>query len=314
MPPRVYWNGRFSSGPVWNEYLSLLLDFNLDNHAVGLAKSETVHRMILNLLPLDPPTTEDQIAEFATNLQLGNTAPLNPLVDIAVLEIGSNDANSAFVEVPEGDLTIYEFAHQLSDIVVGQLQSLSDLGFRKILVTNLPSLQHAPIVRAKQRTDMAQVAVSYYNRLLKEKTDSWRQSVGEDLDLFDIVELGGFVDIAIRPSVSLELGITDTVSYCVAGPWVDLFNDQLSLTKFMRYLVSSDSNAALCDDPGTRFFWDPVHPSERVHRLFAYHIYNTLLPMVLSQADSNYELSESGLIELIRKHKLDEPAPKPASI
>ncbi|KAJ2868655.1 hypothetical protein FB639_004845, partial [Coemansia asiatica] len=220
MPPPVYWNGRFSSGPVWNEYLSLLLNFDLANHAVGMAKSETIHRKILNIIPLDPPTTQDQIFEFATNLQLGNVPPPNPAMDIAVLEIGSNDANAAFVEVSEGLLTIYEFAQMLSDIVVEQLQSLSDLGFRKILVTNLPALQHAPIVKSKGRA---------------------------------------------RPLVSKALGVTDTETYCVGGSWINLFNDHLYFTDFMKYLVSSDSNIALCNDPGTKFFWDPVHPSERVH-------------------------------------------------
>ncbi|KAJ1720421.1 hypothetical protein LPJ53_004947 [Coemansia erecta] len=311
MPPPIYWNGRFSSGPVWNEYLSLLMGYNLDNHAVGMAKSETIHRTILNFIPLDPPTTEDQIAEFAA-LNSQSAIPLIAPMDIAVLEIGANDLNTALIDVSFGEQTVYEFVQDLSDIVLEQLQSLKDIGFKRILVTNLPSLQNAPVVKTKNRTEVAEVAVSTYNRILKQKTDSWIQTA--NLDIFDIIDLGGFTDVAMQPAVTSAIGITDTETYCVGGSWITLFQDQLLLGNFMKYLFSSDSLSASCSDPGTKFFFDPIHPSERVHRLFAYHIHETVSLLISDKDAASYELSESGLVQLIETYKLNEPAPKPAAI
>ncbi|KAJ2509722.1 hypothetical protein H4217_008203, partial [Coemansia sp. RSA 1939] len=51
-------------------------------------------------------------------------------MDIAVLEIGANDANSAFVEIESGNQSVYEFADQLSDEVVLQLEMLRHIGFK----------------------------------------------------------------------------------------------------------------------------------------------------------------------------------------
>ncbi|KAJ2379632.1 hypothetical protein IW150_000021 [Coemansia sp. RSA 2607] len=233
-------------------------------------------------------------------------------MDIAVLEIGANDLNTALVDVTFGEQTVYEFVQGLSDIVLEQLQSLEDIGFKRVLVTNLPSMQNAPVVKSKNRTEIAEVAVTTYNRILKQKTDKWKQTA--KLDIFDIIDLGSFTDIAIQPPVSGALGITDIDTYCVGGSWITLFKDQPLFSNFMKYLFSSDSISASCDDPSTKFFFDPIHPSERVHRLFGYHIHKELLQLLSDKDAVSYDLSESGLIQLIETHKLNEPAPKPASI
>ncbi|KAI8318443.1 hypothetical protein GQ54DRAFT_314482, partial [Martensiomyces pterosporus] len=43
VPPPPYWQGRFSSGPSWNEYLAPLLGYNLYNKAIGGSTSDNSH-------------------------------------------------------------------------------------------------------------------------------------------------------------------------------------------------------------------------------------------------------------------------------
>ncbi|KAJ2667887.1 hypothetical protein GGH99_006550, partial [Coemansia sp. RSA 1285] len=39
VPPEPYWEGRFSNGPLWIEYLALLQGLQLEDYAVGASES-----------------------------------------------------------------------------------------------------------------------------------------------------------------------------------------------------------------------------------------------------------------------------------
>ncbi|KAJ2488020.1 hypothetical protein IWW37_005011 [Coemansia sp. RSA 2050] len=301
IPPKSYWNGRFSSGPVWNEHLAQLLNLDLNSHAVGVAKSISVHRRFLNLIPLDPPNSMDQIIESLNTHSLLSSAHRH---DIAVLEIGSNDAASALVEIASGRQSVDEFAQTLSDNVVAQLELLKRGGFRHILVSNLPALQHTPIVKQKHREGIAAAVVSTYNSLLESKLREWRLSAG--LDHFAVIDLARFMDTAIQPAVTTVLNITDTQSFCVGGSWLSLFDDEISLSKFLGFLFSSDTKP-LCADPSSHFYFDPIHPNDRVHRLFGYCAHEIIARQVVGLPP--FEFTKENLIALIAKHKLGASTP-----
>ncbi|KAJ1742818.1 hypothetical protein IWW42_003966 [Coemansia sp. RSA 1085] len=298
----TYWNGRFCSGPVWNEYLALLLNARLKNYAVGVAKAIAVRRSFLGILALDPPTTLDQIADFALS-----GSPL--FRDYAILETGSNDVASALVDIIAGKQSAYEFAQSLSSIVVGQLQMLYDMGFRKIVVFNLPALDQTPIVIQKQRSMLAHVLVFTYNRLLKEKAMEWKQRHG--LDVFQLVDLTQFMLAALRPDVMSALNITNRSKYCISGSWLALFEDHLLLSSVLKFAISDDS-VDECTDAGSLFFFDPIHPSERVQRLFGYYMYEYIqnldagLPALVA--------SDKVLLNLTTHYKLYAPVAKPVAI
>ncbi|KAJ2813077.1 hypothetical protein H4S07_000946 [Coemansia furcata] len=298
VPPKSYWKGRFSSGPVWNEHLAQLLNLDLDNHAVGVAKSISAHRRFLNLIPLDPPNTMDQIVEFQDTHAFSSVHRH----DIAVLEVGSNDAASALLDIASGRQSVDEFAQKLSDNVIAQLEMLKVIGFKHILVTNLPALQHTPIVKRKHREAIATAVVTTYNSLLETKARKWRLSAG--LSHFAVVDLARFMDTAIQPVVSTALNITDTRSFCVGGSWLSLFDDEISLSKFLKFLFSSDSKP-MCTDPSSHFYFDPIHPTDRVHRLFGYSAHQIIARQIAGLPP--FEFTKDALIALIAKHKLGVP-------
>ncbi|KAJ2362634.1 hypothetical protein H4S01_004689, partial [Coemansia sp. RSA 2610] len=63
VPTSCYWEGRFSSGPVWSEYLALLLNFNLSSTATGGATSNGDLSGLMDLLPMDLSTNTTIIAD-----------------------------------------------------------------------------------------------------------------------------------------------------------------------------------------------------------------------------------------------------------
>ncbi|KAJ2333454.1 hypothetical protein GGI00_002322, partial [Coemansia sp. RSA 2681] len=248
-------------------------------------KSTSEHRRFLNLIPLDPPDTMDQILQTTARVHRH---------DIAVLEIGSNDAASALVDIAQGRLSVDAFAKRLADTVTGQLDLLKQKGFMRILLVNLPALQHTPIVKLKHREKVASAVVSAYNKLLEAKAGEWQKRAG--LDQFALIDLARFVDTAIGPAVTRALNITDIKSFCVGGgsssSWLGLLDDELSLTKVIKYLVAG-SGSSVCHDPGSHFYFDPIHPADRVHRLFGYCVYQVIAGY--GKGLSAFEFSEDNL-------------------
>ncbi|KAJ2911019.1 hypothetical protein GGI21_000268 [Coemansia aciculifera] len=213
---------------------------------------------------------------------------------MAILEVGSNDAAAALVDIEGGRLSVNELAVRLADTVVEQVELLRRKGFVRIYVVNMPPLHYTPIVKLKRREEMARSLVHAYNKLLETKARD-----------FGIIDLTRFVESAIRPAVTKALSITDTQSFCMTGDsWLRLFDDQLSVVKFVKYLVAGYSGAAACDDPGSMFFFDPIHPSHQVHRLFGYGVFHQL--MMARDGASPFVFSEENLIAIINQHRLYE--------
>ncbi|KAI8319921.1 hypothetical protein GQ54DRAFT_299002 [Martensiomyces pterosporus] len=307
VPPPPYWNGRFSSGPVWNEYLSLLLGYGLDNRAVGAAETTNSHVKLLGFIPLDIPSTHDQIAEFqSANPNFAQSEASN--VDVAFLEIGSNDIISNLGSIAANKETVDSYTEGLSNTIISRLQQLKDVGFKNIFVVNAPAIQYTPIVKLENRQQAANATVAAYNSKLAQKANAWAQAAG--IKTFGVADLGTYVALTLRPSVSSALGIVDTKASCVGGDALNLFEDDNHVEALLKFFFDL-KDTILCSDPSKNYFFDPLHPNERAHRLFGYY---TLELVKARLAGSTYELTEAGLIALIQTHKLNSPAPKPAKI
>lgn len=127
-PP--YWNGRFSNGPVWAEHIAD--DFAsegkpTDNVAYGGARAVPD----IDGVP-DLPTQVGIVAARSSGL-LGN----RPL---AAVWIGANDI--FFEGIPSGQAAL---SGQAAALAVGQgAQALQSLGFRDLLLFDLPDLATVP--------------------------------------------------------------------------------------------------------------------------------------------------------------------------
>ncbi|KAI8318444.1 hypothetical protein GQ54DRAFT_251767, partial [Martensiomyces pterosporus] len=307
VPPPPYWQGRFSSGPMWNEYLAPLLNYNLYNKAIGGSTSDNSHSSLIPL-PIKIPSTQDQINYFKFIHPFYSSSPTK-FLDIAMLEIGANDFFAEMFKLSANTLTVDSFIKTLSDTVVNQLEQLKNIGFRNIVVANLAAIQYTPMAGLLNMRDLANTTVTRYNQMLATKVNAWAKNA--NIGFFSIADIGGFVELTVNSgAITTALGIKDVKTSCVGGNTLNLFEAQDKLSALVQFIIDAKENL-MCSDPSTNYFFDPVHPAERVHRLFGYVGKEMVSAIVQGQ---QFQLTEANVLSIINKYHLGTPAPKPASV
>ncbi|KAJ2748933.1 hypothetical protein GGI19_005904 [Coemansia pectinata] len=305
VPSAPHWNGRFSSGPVWNEYLAKLLNFNLYNRAIGGSTSDNDHSTLIDVLNINIPSTENQIDFFRF---------VNPLYffdgtrskDIAVLEVGANDFFADKAAIKSGNLTTTYFVDRLANTVVEQLEDLRKIGFKNIVLTNLAAIQHTPMATAEGIVDLATTVVTQYNQKIAAQASAWAAKAS-GVSSFMISDLGSFVALTVKsPAITAALGLTDVTTACLGAGATDY-----SLETLIASAMGKASSTGVCSSPSTNYFFDDVHPAERVHRLFGYYSFSTI---AAKAQNTTFELNEANILSLISKYNLGTPSPKPAAI
>ncbi|KAJ1665293.1 hypothetical protein IW140_000647 [Coemansia sp. RSA 1813] len=313
IPPPPYWNGRFSSGPVWNEYLAKLLGFNLYNKAIGGSTSDNKNSAILDFspikLPINIPSTQDQISYFKLTRPT-YSASVTRSLDIAVLEAGANDFFAEMFKLATNTLTVESFVETLSDTVVSQLEQLRQIGFKNIVVANLAAIQYTPLADILDIQALANTTVNLYNSRLAEKANSWAKSAS-GVQIFTIADIGGFVEVtANSPAISTALGLTNTKTSCVGGNTLNLVQSDNKLIALLQLILDAKEDL-MCSNPSTNYFFDFVHPAERIQRLFGY-FGKEMVAAILS--GKTFELNEANILSIITKYNLGTPAPKPVAV
>ncbi|KAJ2354972.1 hypothetical protein IWW50_001360 [Coemansia erecta] len=302
-PGSPYWNGRFSSGPVWNEYLALLLDYKLYNKALGGSTSDNSHSTLIDVLGIHIPSTQDQINYFKFIRPFYKKDKTRDQ-DIAILEVGANDYFADTDGLTSGSLSVASFTGTLSTTVVDQLEQLRNIGFKNIVVANLAAIQYTPMAIQGNQQELAASIVNTYNSELAAKTNAWIKNAS-GVNMFSIGDIGKFVEVtANSPNIIHALGLTNVTGACLDT--LDTSSAAAMVTSCMN--VPSES---VCTDPSRFYFFDDVHPSERIQRLYGY--YSWMEISALKQG-AVYELNEPNLLSLIKSYKLGTPAPKPAAI
>ncbi|KAJ2391279.1 hypothetical protein GGI23_005447 [Coemansia sp. RSA 2559] len=313
LPPPPYWNGRFSSGPVWNEYLAKLLGFNLYNKAIGGSTSDNKNSALLDYspipLPINIPSTQDQINYFKLTHPTYSASTTRSL-DIAVLEAGANDFFAEMLKLATNTLTVESFVETLSDTVVSQLEELRTIGFKNIVVANLAAIQYTPFADILGIQAVANSTVNLYNTRLAQKASAWAASA-KGVQVFTVADIGGFVEVTVNSAaISTALGLTNVKTACVGGNTLGLVQADNKLLALLQLIVDAKEDL-LCSDPSSSYFFDFVHPAERIQRLFGY--FGKEMVTAILQG-TKLELNEANIISIISKYDLGTPAPKPVAV
>ncbi len=233
-PSPPYFQGRFSTGPVFTE----LLGFNAANFngpvngsinlAFGGARTDS------SATPLGMRN------QLATYLQRGGTFGSGDLVSIL------GGANNIFQGLPaagaSGNPTgaITPVALSAATDINFIVNSVAGAGAGTILVTNLPKLSLTPQFRNTAAAPLADFAVGQFNgALLTQLSATAAARPGTNIIVMDLFKVGD--TIAANPGA---FGITNVTDACFNG-------------------------VTVCADSSGYFYFDGVHPTALGHRLLA---------------------------------------------
>ncbi|OMH79411.1 Anther-specific proline-rich protein APG [Zancudomyces culisetae] len=276
-----WWNGRFSNGPVWNEYLAKWNNYTLINYAVGGATSNNTSVQIFDNVTITVPDAFQQIDTF--NATFGGKFSEDVLSnDIAAVEIGGNDVLDGITGLFSGTINVEEYSNAISRNIGAAVSNLVGIGYKRLLVSNIPDISLIPV--ALTAPEIARAALNAFVNATNAQTEyilgqiAQNESLGvksiQVLDFFTILQK--FQD----PAISTALGITNTTAPC-------------HVEDASGVVISS------CEDSDAYAFMNSVHPTTRAHSLVG-AIASTMLN------DGDFKITTESLLDLISKYKLKD--------
>ena len=266
-PP--YFQGRFSNGPIWVDYLADALEIEVKRSTdLSLVLPDSPTLSPISITPDSPRVsfffngaTTNQSVNFAVGgaqtgvSGLGEFEALSPglLTQVAgftndlilsdqmadpnalyILWLGGNDYQSMDIPNPT----------QVVGNIETALNSLYNFGARNFLVVNLPDLGKIPqslrldSVLSSSLTDLTE----QHNCVLDSRLNILRQSL-PDINLISVDQYDLFNQILTNPG---NFGFTNVTEECLNG------------TTFIA-----------CANPDEFLFWDSTHPTTAGHQILA---------------------------------------------
>ena len=191
-PNPTYYQGRYSNGRVWVEYLALRLHLSskqTNNFAYGGATTGSNGNSLV-------PGLLTQVQSFTQTHQQSNPNALY------VLWAGANDylqgVSSATVPVEN---------------VTGAITSLAGVGAKKILVANLPDLGQLPATRTSANSASLSALTQAHNQGLRRSLKLLSQQYS-DLQIVTLDANTLYRDAITNPAA---FGFTNVISSCLSG-------------------------------------------------------------------------------------------------
>ncbi|GAB1544864.1 SGNH/GDSL hydrolase family protein [Scytonema sp. NUACC21] len=246
-PSPPYFEGRFSNGWVWVEYLALLLGLTSHrstNFAVGGATSGSMNTFIPDN-PLNLPGLQQQINSFVASLK--ETSQVANSQALYIVWAGANDYLGGGVTNPA--MPIENLLHAVT--------SLATVGAQNCLVINLPDLGVLPATRKDSQQSL----------LLTELTKAHNISLAESLNALQS-SLGSSVNIIL-------FDLNSVFNQILSNPTTFGFTN----------VTDAELDRIVQSQPGTEkfFFWDGIHPTTASHIILAKSVFSLLFPTSVTE-------------------------------
>lgn len=244
-PAPIYWQGRFSDGPVFTE----LLGFTAGRITAGAPVTGSVNLAFGGArtdAAASPPGMRTQLGMYQMG---GGTFGANDLVSVLGGANNIFQGLEAFAALPPGSPALANPTGYIAPIALGAatdinfiVNGIAGAGAGTILVTNLPKLSLTPQFRGSPAGQLADFAVGQFNGALSAGlTATAAARPGSNIILMDLFKIGD--TIAANPGA---FGVSNVTQPC--------FN-QTAMT--------------VCANPGDYFYFDGVHPTAAGHRAIA---------------------------------------------
>ncbi|OMH83316.1 Thermolabile hemolysin [Zancudomyces culisetae] len=276
-----WWMGRFSNGPVWNEYLAKWSGSTLINYAYGGATSNNTGIELFDNIKITVPDAYKQIGMFNSTFHgLFSKAVLSN--DIAAIEIGGNDVLDGLSGLSSGAVDLDTYSSSIASSIGSSISRLTDMGYKRILVSNIPDISssaRAFTFPAPLRQQLV-TFITAINTKTQVFISQFTQNKGLDLEYIRVLDFFGLVYQLQNPIVSAAMGLKNTTSPC-------------SVTNTDGSLISA------CTDSSKYAFMDDIHPTTKVHALVGAAARSILL-------DEKFTITTDSVLGLISAYKIDD--------
>ncbi|MFN6482213.1 MULTISPECIES: SGNH/GDSL hydrolase family protein [unclassified Nostoc] len=236
-PSSSYFNGRFSNGSIWVEYLAsdLGIKFNpKTNFAYGGATTGFENIGVESL-----PGLQQQINNFTLANQ---SADPNSLY---IVWAGTNDYLDYFFGGSPNPT-------QAVTNLIGAVKALAAVGAKDIMVVNQPNLGNFPVTGGSNQTSsILKTYSSIHNSQLRANLSFLNQKLGSDINIISLDVDSLYNRMIATPA---EFGFTNVTDSCIG----DLSVVPINISK----------QPVACT-PDEFLFWDQVHPTTTTHKLIA---------------------------------------------
>jgi thermolabile hemolysin len=215
--PDYYYQGRFSNGPVWVEYLAdaSALDCTLVDYAYGGATTDGA----------SPPGLIAQVSAYTGSATLGNRT-------LFAIWIGANDFLNGSVDYATS-------AGNIGDA----LDDLAAFGAEHILIVNLPDLGSTPRFLGTAGEDAARTLSQAFNAALAAVIDVF-QAANPDITVYEF-DIYTFLQTTAADPASY--GFTNATDVCPAYATADDFDNSAGYVFWDEIHPTTEAHGVIAD-------------------------------------------------------------------
>ena len=248
-PAPYYWMGRFSNGPSYAELISDDLGVAEDqvfNFAIGGARSGSG----------DPARPIDALDQVAQAIGRGAVSPNG----LAVYFIGANDLGALFEGELPGVTAQAHVATVIGNVATG-IGRLAYAGQKRFVLVDMPDLGKLPAVTSlgADTAASATALTDAFNAALRQTADGLESQLGIDVAIVSFNDL--FDDLVANSS---RYGLENITTPCFVFNHTRREPFPPAATGACPGVAQASPSAA-----ENTLYWDPFHPTARVHAIAA---------------------------------------------
>ncbi|MDZ8262146.1 SGNH/GDSL hydrolase family protein [Nostoc sp. ChiQUE01b] len=245
-PSSSYFNGRFSNGSIWVEYLAsdLRINFNPKTNFAYAGATTGFENIGVESLP----GLQQQINSFTSTNQFADPNSLY------IVWAGTNDyLDYFFGGSPNPTQTVTN--------LIDAVKALAAVGAKDIMVVNQPNLGNFPVTGSSDQTSsILNTYSSVHNSQLKANLKFLSQQLSSDINIIFLDVDSLYNRIIAAPE---EFGFTNVTDSCIG---------ELSVVP-----INIPEQPVACT-PDEFLFWDQIHPTTTTHKFIAELAFSVLKP------------------------------------
>lgn len=284
-PP--YYNGEFSNGPVWADVLSKTYPkVEYANYAVGGA-TVVLRGPLQDSLPVN---LREEVQDYLIRTKSSDRSHT-----LFAIWIGAND----YMVSDSEDINV--LTNQVIDSTIDTVHLLMDHGANMFMLVDLPNMSKVPyyLEHADESDRVRLLSQLHHEKMIAAIQQLKAQNPDRVFIYIDAYstfdDISAYID-TYNQKYNTHITITNSANGCWLGGYTlrdtqalsdalqrDLQknaglnkDNQAWSTRIMQtpalqtvYALQSNADVVPCDNPDEHLFWDLVHPTAVVHRVFA---------------------------------------------